>query len=142
MNIWGVLGLWLGAWISIIILHATVVKMYNSDSLKHETFDSELGYYPLSESEMVKDGNNLFATGIAYFGANVLCYFINNSILSWGCVVLGLLFCVPSIISIKRMLAQMVNDKNKYITFMTISSLINALIPVAMAINIYFLDIA
>ena len=139
MSLFMVIGLWLIAWVLIIILHAIAVNMYNSDLKNHGEEYIEILSFPKAKAEMIGDGNNLFATGIAYCIASTACYFIDNNILSWICIALGIIFCVPSIISIVPMYVQAVQARNKYITMMTLTATINTFIPMVIALNIYYL---
>ena len=140
MNILLIVGLWLASWVLIIILSGISTKFYNTDIQKYGGDSIEVLSYPSSKKEILLDGNNLFATGLAYIIALIVCDYVNNIILNYICLVVGIVLCIPSIISLfKIMVPQMVTLKNKYITLMTITATICTLIPLSIAINIYFL---
>lgn len=126
-------GVWLGGWILIILLRAISLKRAQSgnhvDRLVFSKFDRE----------MVTDGNNLFATGVAYMLGLVLCHFVRNTILCWILLSLGVLFCLPSIFSLVVILftqGKIYFDKIAIHSLFT--SIINTFVPLVMALSIYF----
>ncbi len=143
MSILLIIGLWLMSWVLIIILSGFATKSYNTDIEKYGEDYIEALSYPTCKEEMLSDGNNLFATGIPYIIALGACLFFQNNILNYICLGAGIIFCIPSIISLfKIIIPQMFALKNKYITLMTISSIISTFAPLGIALNIYFLLIA
>jgi hypothetical protein len=142
MGIFGVLGLLIGSWIFIIVIHGIAVMSFKKDVEKYGEDHIELLSFPKSKAEMVEDGNNLLVTGIAYFGVTLLCYYFNKIILSWVCIIALSAFCLPSVLGLFGMIKQAFTLKNKYITFMTITAIVNTIVPLIIAINIYFLTIA
>lgn len=129
-------------WISIIGISTLSAKWHRSDIKKYGEDSFEVYHYESSQKEMLKDGNNLFATALPYIVGMVACYFINNDIVSYIVMIIEIIFVLPSFFQmIVTMIPQIFQFKNKYITVMTLTALINTLIQLMIAINIYFLAI-
>ena len=129
---------WVSAWILIIIIHAIGEKLCNSDLKLYGDNYVELVGYEKCEKEMVKDGNNLFATGLLYIIGNVVSYYVNNDVLSWVILIITFAFVIPMIFSSVIMIKQMIYIKNKYVSLMTITGIINTIVQLIISINIYF----
>ena len=118
------LALWIGGWIAIILCNIICVFVNHSSAFP-DAFAS---------SEIVKDGNNLFVTGLIYFIFTLSCYYFSFTIVHWIFFIilslsalLSTLSCLPALpaigISLQRTLA-------------IVSALISQAIPLAMMINI------
>lgn len=110
--------LWLGVffivgWVLIIIIHAV------------SKADAE------GKAEMVKDGNNLFLTGVIYFVLNVICYFAPYTVLYWVLFLLAVGFAFLPFFSAFLLLLSMVVYPSQKIT-----GLICSVWPMVMACNI------
>ncbi len=129
MNWWQLLILWLGSWLTIIILNII------NRAIEGDPFITE-GI----ENELVADGNNLFTSGLFYFIGNLACNFIDWPVLHWILFIVGVLFCILPIISLFKMLANLFGLVRKYVLSF-IGAVISQVIPLIMAINIYLVYI-
>ncbi len=116
--------LWLGGWFVIIICNVMCVYI-NRVRVFQDNFASD---------EIVKDGNNLFTTGLVYFIFTLACYFFSFTIFHWIFFIvfsLVALFCTLS--CFPRFFTFGISvQKNLSI----ISAFISQCIPLAMMINI------
>lgn len=130
------------AWVSIIVVSAISTKCYNKDLVKYGEGSFEVWHYKTSQKEMLKDGNNLFSTALIYIVALVTCYFVKIKLVSYIIMAGMFLFALPSLFQmIVTMIPQIFQYKNKYITFMTITALINVALQLIIAGDVYFLTI-
>lgn len=133
MNLLEVGALWLISWVAIIALYGICLHWIKSGKLGPEY--SLLGNKMVS---IIEDGNNLFSTGLVYFIGNVICYFVNNTIIHYVIMIVGILFTLPSVGSLAIFLVTSIATKDRYYIMSALSATINTFIPLAMAINIYF----
>ncbi len=121
MNFIELASLWIGGWILIIIIHGAYSQKSKSENKE------------FVKKEMVKDGNNLFATGLLYFLITVACHFIRYKVFWW----IGFIFCsvfvVISIVGTIRLVAAKREPISQKIT-----AIINVAVPAIMAINLYY----
>lgn len=132
MNLWQLPILWLGGWILIIVIHAVMCK--SSAALSDEELSLTIS------AELIKDGNNLFTSGFFYYIGNLLCYFIHSPVLHWILLVAGVLCCLPPLFSTVFLTVKFPSDPLK--KYLLISKFLMAVIPLAMAVNIYFVYLA
>lgn len=135
MNLFLAAGIWLGSWIIIIICHIVCIGWLKDEDEFSRTLAIDY------DKEIISDGNNLFATGLIYFLANLLCYYVNQPILHWIALVLLVLFCLPPVWSFCKNIGYYCS-RLKYRNLQGISGFFCAFIPLVLALNIYFLCIA
>lgn len=134
MNLFVLTAVWLLAWMLII----TIFSFANSAAKEED--EKYYFFFSVAKDEMIADGNNLFATGFMYLIGNIICRFINIPILEWIIMIIGILFCIPPILScIFQLIPQAFRYRDTYISIMTITGFLSAFIPSIMAVNIYFL---
>lgn len=120
MNLLVLLGVMLAGWVIIIIIHAIYTH-------RNEGVDAEF-----TSQEMVKDGNNLFSTGVTYLIGNVICAYVPFTILRWVLfVALAIMALVPCISTLSLVVFGRVPFSQK------LTAIINSFIPLYMAANIY-----
>ena len=134
MNLFVLTSIWLLSWILIIVIFS-----YANATAKEDD-ESCYFFFSVAKDEMVTDGNNLFTTGFLYLIGNVICRFINIPVLQWIILIIAILLCIPPVLScISQMIPQAFRYRDKYVTLMAITGVINTFIPLIMAINIYFI---
>ncbi|MHB1316140.1 MAG: hypothetical protein ACYCX2_11785 [Christensenellales bacterium] len=122
--------LWLGGCIIIFGLFFLIRK-------KQGTVSDET--VKISGQHVLEDGKNLFATGIVYFLINFICFVINDKTVSWILFIaltLFSLFQIYTVLSSRLTQAKCCKDFDLWVVF--ISAIINALIPLAIAIVLLF----
>ncbi len=129
MDWWLLLILWLGGWLVIILLNVLNRAVSGTDYVIENI-----------ENELVKDGNNLFATGLVYFLGNLLCLFADLSVLHWILFVVGVAFCALPVLSLIPMAFDTFRMFKRYwLSFF--GAVVCDVIPLVMALNIYFMYI-
>ena len=120
MNIMQQILLCLGGWIAIIII--TNISKNKIDAFSH--------------SEMVKDANNLFSTSVTYLLSSIICSFLKIIWLKWIiCIALIALAVIPFFSSLILLISRVAKFPHK------MTALISQIIPLIIAINIYFMYI-
>lgn len=120
MNILQQILLCLGGWVTIIFI--TNISKKKIDSFSY--------------SEMVKDANNLFSTSITYLLASIICSFLKIIWLKWIiCIALIVLAVIPFFSSLILLISRVAKFPHK------MTALISQIIPLIIAINIYFMYI-
>lgn len=128
MNWWQLLIVWLGGWVTIILLNFVNGLIVGEDFITKSI-----------QNELVSDADNLFKSGIFYFAANIICNFINLTVLHWILLVVGVVFCILPIISSFGMIANFKLSPKYIVSF--IGALLSQTIPLIMALNIYFVHL-
>ena len=122
---WGILLiLWIGGWVTVIIIYART--------------RNKAGVVDFERQELVKNGNNLFATGLVYFIANLVSYLIDNTIVSVIAAIILTAFCVLPIKSCLAMFRQAKIFNDKYYWRVYSSGVIMAIIPLLMVVVLIF----
>ena len=126
---------WIGGWIFTICIHNIAIFSAKKQDKNWRNND----YLAHFVKEISENGNNLFTSGIIYFMANLFCWCFYFPMLRWGLMAFGIIFALPSIYSLCRLILQKKIDfKNKYATLGFMSAFIKTFVPLVMAINIYF----
>ncbi len=129
MNLWLLLIPWIGGWILIFILAIINLSTKEVENMKRNVQDA-----------LLSDANNLFKTGIFYYLFNVACIFLPYPVVHWILMIVGILFCIPPIISMIGVLKTTLFWKgNTWLSFL--GALICTFSPLIMALNIYFVHI-
>lgn len=125
--------LWLIGWILIIISYGIGMLWIKSGHLGPEYYDVGSSFINITQ-----DGNNLFTTGLAYFIGNVVCYFLNIPILHYTVLIVGIAFSIIPVLSTVLFVVLSIVQGDRYRRLSAFTALINSVIPLLMAINIYF----
>ena len=110
-------------WIGIILCRIFCLSKIENFSILYANIDSEI----------IKDGNNLFSTAVGYvfLGALVLIFSNSFPIISWIIIAIMIIGCIPSIISLLFMLT---NPFCLASSMMFLSGMLNALCPFFMTL--------
>lgn len=84
--------LWLVGWVLCIILRVSAVHSSSINDLEKTALE-------MYDREFIANGNNLFATGIVYCGASVLCAYLKIDWIVWIILAVLAVFCIPPVFS-------------------------------------------
>lgn len=133
LNLIQIGALWLIGWAVIIISYGIGMLWIKSGHIGQEYQDVGSSFV-----DIVRDGNNLFTTGLAYFIGNLTCYFIDIPILHYTICIAGIIFAVLPVLSAFVFAVVSIVNGDRYRRLNAFTATINSVIPLLMAVNIYF----
>ncbi len=130
MSWWMLLILYVVSWLLIMILEVT------ADLYGKYVWQSALDF-----GRTVDSSSDFYLTGILYFIGNLLCIFIDWSVLHWALMIIGIVIALPqAVLSLIGFVPALFDGVKR--TLEALAALICDFVPLFMAFNIYIVHIA